>query len=469
MILLNVHNYYFYLKDCNKCHQSSHINSKMAKIDLLYYLMCFLWLSVASFYIIEPYLHKERVTVKHVMDFNVRKITKQEKVEYPYREEKMAMRIYKKVWKELDEYERNKFKSMEKNETQCNVNRDLPKDEQASANKEIKNRNKQNLNEVYLNEECTPEVSLEEAKKLNLPIDNPDRENIPSDMIKFKKEWWREGNPHDYEYIINNPTLCSRMNVKILFAVTSTVSNTEERMRVRNTWGSIKSVRGVNIAVMFFIARTDEIKLQEKLEKESKIYNDIIQESFEDNYRNLTLKSVMILKWMVNYCNRSQVVLKTDIDVYINTIKVVEVLKQHDFLVGDKVLCASLRRKGEGRLIMRKKGNKWRTKYTEYPHQCFPEFCGGIAYAMSTKMAEKLYKTSLNTKLLWLEDVYVMGILPLMADLELERLRYPCRSTKDYKKFMESLNEYICYEVNSPESDVSKVYSETFAKLERQV
>lgn len=41
---------------------------------------------------------------------------------------------------------------------------------------------------------------------------------------------------------------------------------------------------------------------QLRITEESDIKNDLIQEGFLDTYNNLTLKSVMMLKWVKNHC-----------------------------------------------------------------------------------------------------------------------------------------------------------------------
>lgn len=46
---------------------------------------------------------------------------------------------------------------------------------------------------------------------------------------------------------------------------------------------------------------TDEI--QNRVNQESESYGDILQEGFLDTYNNLTLKSIMLLKWVTNNCD----------------------------------------------------------------------------------------------------------------------------------------------------------------------
>nr|XP_050050571.2 beta-1,3-galactosyltransferase 4-like [Dermacentor andersoni] len=66
--------------------------------------------------------------------------------------------------------------------------------------------------------------------------------------------------------------------------------------------------------------------LQERVANESARYGDIIQADFRDTYRNLTLKSVFLLKWAFMYCSRAQFLLKTDDDVFVNVDNLVRFL-----------------------------------------------------------------------------------------------------------------------------------------------
>ena len=52
--------------------------------------------------------------------------------------------------------------------------------------------------------------------------------------------------------------------------------------------------------------------------EESRTHGDILQEDFVDSYMNLTLKSVMGLKWVSNHCMKAEFVMKTDDDIYVN-------------------------------------------------------------------------------------------------------------------------------------------------------
>jgi beta-1,3-galactosyltransferase 1 len=67
--------------------------------------------------------------------------------------------------------------------------------------------------------------------------------------------------------------------------------------------------------------------LQELVEEESLQYSDIIQEGFVDSYNNLTLKSVMMLKWVTTNCQSVWYIMKTDDDMFVNINNLVSLLK----------------------------------------------------------------------------------------------------------------------------------------------
>lgn len=54
------------------------------------------------------------------------------------------------------------------------------------------------------------------------------------------------------------------------------------------------------IRVVFLVGQTGNSTIQEQIVHERQTYDDMIQESFYDSYYNLTLKAVMMVKWVVN-------------------------------------------------------------------------------------------------------------------------------------------------------------------------
>uniref|UniRef100_A0A182LZ38 Hexosyltransferase n=1 Tax=Anopheles culicifacies TaxID=139723 RepID=A0A182LZ38_9DIPT len=60
---------------------------------------------------------------------------------------------------------------------------------------------------------------------------------------------------------------------------------------------------GADVDPAFNAASNEMDELQLRIVNESEVYGDIIQESFIDSYNNLTLKTIMMLKWVTNNCD----------------------------------------------------------------------------------------------------------------------------------------------------------------------
>ncbi len=106
-------------------------------------------------------------------------------------------------------------------------------------------------------------------------------------------------------------------NIYLLVIVCSAVKNFEERQVIRDTWA--KDQRELsNVKVIFLIGQLKNATFQNNVTLESETYGDILQEGFIDTYANLTVKSMMLLKWFTKECHKVPYVLKTDDDMYIN-------------------------------------------------------------------------------------------------------------------------------------------------------
>ena len=88
----------------------------------------------------------------------------------------------------------------------------------------------------------------------------------------------------------------------LLVVVCSALENTKERQTIRETWA--KDQEELNdVRVIFMLGNSFNDTLQPNVTKESEIYGDILQESFLDTYANLTVKSLMLLKWFTTSCS----------------------------------------------------------------------------------------------------------------------------------------------------------------------
>ena len=81
------------------------------------------------------------------------------------------------------------------------------------------------------------------------------------------------------------------------------------------------------LQVVFLVGQQVNSTHQEQLQSEADQYGDIVQEAFIDTYANLTVKSLMLLKWFTQHCDSTQYVMKADDDMYINLVKLYELVR----------------------------------------------------------------------------------------------------------------------------------------------
>jgi len=76
----------------------------------------------------------------------------------------------------------------------------------------------------------------------------------------------------------------------------------------------------INLKKPYFLVYSLNLNIQNYLNLTDKnTYNDIVQENFQDSYRYLTFKGIMAMKWITEYCNHTEYILKTDDDIITNT------------------------------------------------------------------------------------------------------------------------------------------------------
>ncbi|KAL1130627.1 hypothetical protein AAG570_011869 [Ranatra chinensis] len=192
----------------------------------------------------------------------------------------------------------------------------------------------------------------------------------------------------------------------LVVVVCSAPGHIEARHAIRETWArhNISSVR-----IAFILGITTNVSLQALIEEENDGFRDIIQENFMDTYNNLTVKSVMMLKWFIRHCPHTHYLMKTDDDMFINTT-----------LGMTTDTPVNMTRLLIGSLICRARpiidaNSKWYNPKYMYSKKFYPNYLSGTGYVMSRDVAIKLYRSALSTSLIHLEDVFITGICAAKA------------------------------------------------------
>ncbi|XP_016127009.1 beta-1,3-galactosyltransferase 1-like [Sinocyclocheilus grahami] len=210
-------------------------------------------------------------------------------------------------------------------------------------------------------------------------------------------------NPHNFKFLINEPNKCESTTPFLVLLISTNHKEFDARQAIRETWGDENMFGDVRILTLFLLGYSTEPVLNQMVEQESQIFHDILVEDFVDSYHNLTLKTLMGMRWVTSFCPNTQYVMKTDSDIFVNMDNLVFNLLRPNIKPRRRFFTGHVINGGPIRDVH----SKWFMSRELYPDSRYPPFCSGTGYVFSGDIAELIYKTSLHTRLLHLEDVYV--------------------------------------------------------------
>lgn len=207
---------------------------------------------------------------------------------------------------------------------------------------------------------------------------------------------WRDDMEHEGwgRQLINQHGLCEAnedlpQGPYLLILVQSHFSHGIQRNAIRDTWGRVRydynSVHHVMVVFVLGAPNDTDTRSWDSVNKEAKLYRDILLWNIEDGHHNHTVKSILALLWSFEYCPQAKYVLKTVDDIYLNVSAIVEYL-----------------------------GTLWSSKYTVTGHvelstvdgHALPH-CSGAAYAVGMD-----YVRSINRFLYTSVASYINDTLP---------------------------------------------------------
>ncbi len=220
--------------------------------------------------------------------------------------------------------------------------------------------------------------------------------------------------PHPFQYTLT-PGFCTpgKGSPHIIAYVHSAPRNVEKRAIIRETWANRTYHGNISLGVFFATGLSSTPRLQKTLEKESKLYGDILQEDYKDNYKNLTYKGVGSLRWILNNCYATTFILKTDDDVYVNVFALLKHLQDLHRTGQTSNILFCLLRPYTG---VEREG-KWGIPHDMYPWRSYPPHCLGMAFVLTMDVVRALYEASYHTPLFWIDDVWLTGMVAANANV----------------------------------------------------
>ncbi|XP_076880704.1 beta-1,3-galactosyltransferase 2 [Brachyhypopomus gauderio] len=212
--------------------------------------------------------------------------------------------------------------------------------------------------------------------------------------------------PQPYRYVLNEPYKCRDSSPFLILLIAAEPGQVEARNAIRQTWGNESVATGLGFVRLFLLglAISPSAYPQSAINEESVQHHDIIQQEYMDTYYNLTIKTLMGMNWVAEYCPQARYVMKTDSDMFVNTEYLIQKLLKPELPFRHNYFTGYLMR---GYAPNRNKDSKWYMPPELYSSERYPIFCSGTGYVFSGDMAAKIYQASLSIRRLHLEDVYV--------------------------------------------------------------
>ncbi|KAK3104699.1 hypothetical protein FSP39_008044 [Pinctada imbricata] len=211
-------------------------------------------------------------------------------------------------------------------------------------------------------------------------------------------------NTWEFEYIHNPKEACQSNWIEILFVIKSSSGNTNRREAIRKTWGR-EALNYGGSKIIFSLGQTENFEQQSEIEEEAGIYKDILQSSFLDTYRNLTLKTMHNIRWISEFCSTAKHVVMLDDDVILNMKNVVKFFSDVKPFERKQLFAGYVATKSKP--SRENKNNKFDVSYEEYPFTCYPDYVSGPLILTTSKVIQMFDAAIPYVKRFVFEDVYL--------------------------------------------------------------
>ncbi|XP_078139362.1 beta-1,3-galactosyltransferase 1-like isoform X1 [Centroberyx gerrardi] len=210
--------------------------------------------------------------------------------------------------------------------------------------------------------------------------------------------------PYEYHFIINEPNKCEQQKPFVVLMVPVAPHNREHRDIIRSTWGSESTVLGKVVKLFFLLGLhpgEGAEQIQQQLLQESREHQDLIQSDFLDCYKNLTIKTMVMLEWLDSHCSSASYAMKIDSDTFLNLNNLVNMLLEapKDNYITGLVECRAI--------VSRDPTSKWYLPVEIFPEPQYPCYALGLGYVLSLDLPRKLVEASRHIRAVYIEDVYL--------------------------------------------------------------
>jgi hypothetical protein len=223
--------------------------------------------------------------------------------------------------------------------------------------------------------------------------------NLSLEEIQSTRTNLSEINRYVYTFKTNG-ACTSRSQVLLLILVKSSAGNFRKRRYIRTTWGNDARKRGHIVVFLLGYSEIDNVFVK----YENEMYNDIIQQNFQESYYNNTLKIKMAFHWIRHFCQSAQYVLIVDDDMYVNirnTIYYISGLnkRKNTHLYSGYFI--------QEPFPDRKIDSKHYISEQQYPYYCYPPYIAGASIFLNQHTVERFFHVMPYIPYIPFDDVFI--------------------------------------------------------------
>lgn len=208
----------------------------------------------------------------------------------------------------------------------------------------------------------------------------------------------------------------------LLIMITSAPENYQRRDAIRKSWcsGHNMGFSTQQWQCVFMIGWTENSTVSIHITQEAILFRDILQGSYLDVYRNLTLKVFHGFDWAANNCHQVQYLLKTDDDCFVNAGLMYKFLVNHN-PNSLNLYVGNVFSEEDKRTVVRNPKSRWFVSEQDFPDMIYPRYSSGTGYLMSYDVLLQVVKASRSVSPFPVEDAYVgyllykLGIEPIAS------------------------------------------------------
>ena len=236
-------------------------------------------------------------------------------------------------------------------------------------------------------------------------------------------------------YNLYNDSLCKNKKVEWIFYVMTSPEEFSRRNLLRETWANVNLLKSNSLQVIFLMGTTSDQTTQEKLVAEHNKYQDIVQGDFLDTLKTKSLKALLGMKWISEFCGHAKYALKANDASFVNIFGIMALL-ENSLMTNQTIMCSLW---GENQMPIQRDPSKcgaWCVKEDEFPGKSyFPQYCAGVGYLTKVPLLQEMYKASFESIFFWIEDVYITGVLSKNLKKPADFINIQSRFSLDHELF----------------------------------